>query len=250
MKIELTQSKIARLRERINQGKIKAPVGGRVSKRHRLTGESARVGEPVIDILEDNSIEAILYVPQRIVDEFEIGKDVSINLEPYHQPLRCVVDRFGDSFQMAPTSIKRFYYEGQPLLPVYLTPEQDASQVMAIRIGGTVKRPYEYRKAFGKMVEQVNMAVRQFTSSSDLEATTANINDDHAALNDKSFDLSAAEVVNEPETAVVTKSEAVNNDDDLSMKPPAGTDDPSLSTDESLGFTFVPSTNSNMQESE
>ncbi len=162
-KIELTQSKIARLRARIDQGQIKAPVSGRVSKRHRLTGESARVGEPVIDILEDNSIEAVLYVPQRIVDEFEVGKEVSINLEPYHQPMRCVVDRLGDRFQTAPLSIKRFYFEGQPLLPVYLKPEREVSQIMAIRVGGTVRRPYEYRKAIGKIAEQIMSAFKQLS---------------------------------------------------------------------------------------
>ena len=162
--IELTQAKMARLRVRIDQGQIKSPVSGRVSKRHRLTGESTRVGETVIDILEDNSVEAVLYVPQKLVDEFEIGKEVDVVLEPNKQPMRCTIKRFGDRFGPAPTSIERFYKVNQPLLPVYLTPNQDANQIMSMRIGGTVKRPYDYGNAFNNMIGDWKAYANQFRS--------------------------------------------------------------------------------------
>ena len=171
--IELTEAKTKRLRERIDQGHIKSPVNGRVSKRLLLTGESAKDGEPVIEILEDDSIEAVLYVPQRIVDEFEIGNEISISIEPYDQPLKCIVDRFGDRFQLAPTSLKRYYYEGQPLLPVYLSPDQGSAQAMAMRIGSTVKRPYEYGKAVGKILDHVMSNFRSSSPSSGTGGTPA-----------------------------------------------------------------------------
>ena len=172
--IDLTHSKIKRLRERIDQGNIKAPVSGRVSKRHCLTGESTRDGEKIIDILEDNSVEAVLYVPQRIVDEFEEGEVIEFRLEPHRQPLRGTVCRFGDRFQTAPHSIQRFYYENQPLLPVYLTPEPDSAQLLSARVGGTVKRPYEYRKALGKIVDELKSTVLNRSAPADPNPSISN----------------------------------------------------------------------------
>ena len=179
--IELTQSKIARLRERIDQGKIKAPVSGRVSKRFCLTGESARAGETVIEILEDNSIEAVLYLPQRTVDEFEVGREMDVTLEPHRRPLRCTIARLGGRFETAPESIKGYYYENQPLLPVYLKPGPEASPLMEIRVGGTIKRPYEYRKAVAKMMQEIKMAWDSWCSPS-IQTAAADSNREHSPL--------------------------------------------------------------------
>ena len=158
--IELSKSKIARLRERIEKGKIVSPVNGRVSKRHRLIGESAKSNEVVIEILEENSIQAVLYVPQRVVEDYELGEEIEISLEPYAQEILCTVDRFGDQFESAPNSVKRFYHVNQALLPVYLTPKHETQTLLAARVGGTVKRPYQYskgiQKIFSDSMETVN----------------------------------------------------------------------------------------------
>jgi len=61
------------------------------------------------------------------------------------------VDRFGDRFEAAPKSIQRFYHINQALLPIYLTPNHDTQHMLAARVGGTVKRPYEYKKGLEKL---------------------------------------------------------------------------------------------------
>lgn len=160
--IDLSKSKITRLRERIDKGKIVSPVNGRVSKRHRLIGESAKSSEVVIDILEENSIQAVLYVPQRVIEDYEVGKEVEISLEPYAQKIRCTVDRFGDRFESAPHSIERFYHINQPLLPVYLTPNHDTHNLLAARVGGMVKRPYEYSKGLSKVFSDSKETVKSW----------------------------------------------------------------------------------------
>ena len=149
--IELSKSEIGRLRQRIAQGQIKSPVNGRVSKRHRMIGESAKAGEVVIEVLEENSIQAVLYVPQSLVEDYEIGKAVEISLEPYAQKIQCTVDRFGDRFEVPPPSIERYYHVNQALLPVYLSPKHETQHLLAARVGGTVKRPYEYKKGLEKL---------------------------------------------------------------------------------------------------
>ena len=160
--IELSKSEIGRLRERIAQGQIKSPVNGRVSKRHRLIGESAKSGEVVIDVLEENSIQAVLYVPQSVVEDYEIGKTVEISLEPYKQKIECTVERFGDRFETAPASIERFYHINQALLPVYLTPNHETQHLLAARVGGTVKRPYEYQKGIKKLYAETREKVQEW----------------------------------------------------------------------------------------
>ena len=149
--IELSKSEISRLRQRIGQGQIKSPVNGRVSKRYRMIGESAKAGEVVIEVLEENSIQAVLYVPQSVIEDYEVGKEIEISLEPYQQKIHCTVDRFGDRFENAPSSIERFYHINQALLPVYLNPNHETQHLLAARVGGTVKRPYEYSKGLEKL---------------------------------------------------------------------------------------------------
>jgi multidrug resistance efflux pump len=154
-KIDRTQSEMTRLRQRIEQGQLRAPVSGRVTKRFCLTGEAVSQGDPVLEILEDNSIEAVLYVPQRLTDEFEVSTEVEILLEPCQYPLTCTVRRVGDRFEPAPSSIARYYHSNQYLLPVYLEPHAECNQLMAMRIHGTVKRPYEWTKAIQRNLEDL-----------------------------------------------------------------------------------------------
>lgn len=182
--IELAQSKIARLRQRIDQGKIRAPVSGRISKRHCLTGESAKSGDAIIEILEDNSVEAVLYLPQRIVDEFDVGNEMEITLEPNREPLRCTIVRMGNQFEKAPESIKGYYYENQPLLPVFLKPGPEAGPLMETRVGGTVKRPYEYRKGLAKLTNEVTSAIQKWQQGESSAGIDTGLRDSEAFVNE------------------------------------------------------------------
>ena len=116
----------------------------------------------MIDVLEENSIQAVLYVPQSVVEDYEIGKTVEISLEPYKQKIECTVERFGDRFETAPASIERFYHINQALLPVYLTPNHETQHLLAARVGGTVKRPYEYQKGIKKLYAQTKEKVQEW----------------------------------------------------------------------------------------
>ena len=213
--IDLSKSKIARLREKIDKGKIVSPVNGRVSKRHRLIGESTKSNEVVVEILEENSIQAVLYVPQRVVEEYEVGKEIEIALEPYAQQIHCTVDRFGNRFESAPTSIKRFYHANQALLPVYLTPSHETQTLLAARVGGTVKRPYEYSKGLEKIFSDSMETVNGWLPEQNQPATTVGSSDAIAPPENQS-----TEPVARPVGAVqiqTTGSPEVNVIDDFSL---------------------------------
>lgn len=146
VKIEQIQSERERLRARIDLGQIVAPVSGRITLRTLLTGESVKQGETIVEILEDNSAEAVLYVPQIYTDEFQVGDRVMLTLEPFDKEVPCVVKRLGNQFQPAPNSIERFYQKQQHLLPIHLAPIPEFREEFSMRINGTVKLPYSWNE--------------------------------------------------------------------------------------------------------
>src|SRR5262249_15722812 len=75
-------------------------------------------------------------------DSLAVDKEVSVTVDPYRDPLECKVVRVGDEFEPAPENIKRYYSEGQKLLPVILQPNDDCARWMALRVGGVVKLPH------------------------------------------------------------------------------------------------------------
>ena len=146
VKIEQIQSERERLRARIDLGRIIAPVSGRVTLRNQLTGESVQQGETIVEILEDNSAEAVLYVPQIYTDEFQVGERIMLTLEPFDKEVPCIVKRVGNQFQPAPGSIERFYQKQQHLLPIHLSPVPELREEFSMRINGTVKLPYSWNE--------------------------------------------------------------------------------------------------------
>ncbi len=144
VKIEQIQAARERLRARIDLGRIVAPVSGRVTLRTLLTGESVRQGETIVEILEDNSAEATLFIPQIYTDEFKVGTKIMLALEPFEKEVLCVVKRVGNQFKPAPGSIERFYQKQQHLLPVHVTPTPEYRDEFAMRINGTVKLSYSW----------------------------------------------------------------------------------------------------------
>jgi hypothetical protein len=100
-----------------------------------------------------------------MTDEFQVGKQIEIQLEPYQYPMSCTVRRLGERFEPAPVSISRYYTSQQYLLPVYLTPNAEFNQLMAMKIHGTVKRPYEWDKSLKKSMDQVKQTLSNLSGT-------------------------------------------------------------------------------------
>lgn len=143
-RIETLQAERARLQERLDQGRIRAPTNGLVVKLHLFAGESCKSAEPFILFLEEDSLQVILYVPQKAAGAMSLHSEVDLILDPYPEPLGCTVTRFGDQYEQAPENLKRYYSEGEKLLPVFLQPKDECARWMALRVGGVVKLPYRW----------------------------------------------------------------------------------------------------------
>ena len=133
------QAEIARLRELLNAGQLRAPFDAVVIKRLKLVGERVQPQEPVAEILQVDSLEVVLYMTQDDLTRLEIGDQVQLHVEPYSTPISCQVTRKGGRLVMPPAVIERFYWSNEHLLPVYLKPDREYGDWMSFRLGSVVK---------------------------------------------------------------------------------------------------------------
>jgi multidrug resistance efflux pump len=140
--IEALQAERARLQERLDQGQVRASTNGLVIKTQRFAGESCKPGEPLLSLLEEGSLQVVLYLPQNASTTLAVDRKVDLVVEPYPECLQCTVTRWRDEYEHAPEHLKRYYSEGQKLFPVILQPGEEWSRWMALRVGGVVKLPY------------------------------------------------------------------------------------------------------------
>ncbi len=136
------QAERGRLQQRLDQGQVRAPANGLVVKIHQLAGEHCKADHALVSLLEEGSLQVLLYMPQKASTLLAVGADVNLILDPYPEPLTATVVRLGDQYEPAPEHLKRHYREGQKLLTVYLQPRDEAVRWMALRVGGVVKLPY------------------------------------------------------------------------------------------------------------
>lgn len=148
-RVETALLEWGRLSDYQRLGEIRAPVSGRVVERHPYTGEFVSPSTVIMEVLEEGSIEAVLYVPQRRAREFEIGKSTQLNLPPYRENLEFTVDRVGDQMVPAPPSLKRYYRASERLVPVYASPThghlRDTQGDFSMWLGAEVRLP-RFRK--------------------------------------------------------------------------------------------------------
>ena len=164
-RIETIQSEIERLREKILQGMLLAPVSGRVTRRFMLTGESIKVSEPAVELLEDGSAEAILYVPQERSDQFLVGDTIALELPPFEKPVHCEVLRLSDQMETPPQHIGKYYAQNTVLLPIHMKPLPEYEQFLSFRINGTVKLPIDYQARFIELLNNTKKTVLSLAES-------------------------------------------------------------------------------------
>ncbi len=135
VKTENLLAEMRRLRQRLDEGQILAPVDGLIVKRFHFTGENAAAREPLLSMLESGTLQVVLYMPQRLSKSLAPGDEVQVVVDPHPQQVTCHVERLGDQFESAPESVQIHYRRNQTLLPVYLRPDSTLSAAMALRAG-------------------------------------------------------------------------------------------------------------------
>lgn len=109
------ESEQVRLRDELARGQVRSPVNGTVLTRHCHTGEGAEHLQTLFTILEENSLEIVIYVPQQRIDEFQTDQTLDVSLPPFQDHIACRIARMGDENVSPPrtfngiTLIRRSY---------------------------------------------------------------------------------------------------------------------------------------------
>jgi hypothetical protein len=151
-KLRALQDQIAKHDELTKSLEVRAPVDGKIVKRHFLVGEHTTPAETVFELLESGSVSAVIYLHQDRADVLTIGEQIGLVVPPRSERQHFVVKRIGDHVEGPPTTLIRFYRAQEALVPVYAHPV-DSSKHRGSHttwIGATVSLPrFGYReKAF------------------------------------------------------------------------------------------------------
>lgn len=142
IKLENVQADLDRWQRQFDGGQVCSPVNGVVVKVLRFTGEYSGVADHLLEIVEDGSLEAVMYVPQQQYRVLPMGREVRVWIPSHDRRLTCSVVRRGDQLEAAPANIARYYRRDARLLPVYLRPKQGVSGPQLLCLGAEVKLPY------------------------------------------------------------------------------------------------------------
>jgi multidrug resistance efflux pump len=137
-RIDALRADRARLDQRLAEGRLCAPTNGLVIKITRFAGERCVPAEPLLALLEEGSLQVVLYLPQRSSASLAVGDEINVRVDPYPEPLTCTLLQVAERYETAPESIKRHYAAGQPLLPAVFQPRPESARWMALRVGSIV----------------------------------------------------------------------------------------------------------------
>ncbi|NND98139.1 MAG: biotin/lipoyl-binding protein [Pirellulaceae bacterium] len=141
IRIENLQAELKRTREILQQGAIRAPADGRIIRTHRFVGEYADSTTSIAELFVDGSSELVLYVPQHQVQEFPIGRVVTLHVDPINQKVKCEVRRVAMEMRTAPDALANHYRDHQSLLPIFLSPCDSDGLPSWITLGSEVRLP-------------------------------------------------------------------------------------------------------------
>lgn len=148
-RIKSLQEQIARARQRLESSELRSPASGRVIAIHFFAGEYVLPETPVLDILEDGSLKAVLYLPQRKAQSLAKGDIIDLDLVANAETLCAEVTGFGEQMVAPPPTLQRYYRSNETLLEVFARPRVNADGLQGnkqLRLGSEVRLPDKWVK--------------------------------------------------------------------------------------------------------
>jgi multidrug resistance efflux pump len=102
-KIDMLAGKRARLRQQLASGELRAPTNGVVLRRWKFVGEKCGMDDPAITVVEESSLQIVLYFRQSSSWMPSVGENVSVEVPPNSLTVLCRVERIGSGYEV-PTS--------------------------------------------------------------------------------------------------------------------------------------------------
>lgn len=137
-RIVLLQSELTRIDEQLEEGTLRSTVKGIVVLPDLSPGRQIARLEPVMDVIDRDSLQVTLFVPQDETASFSPESEVRLQVEPQAGEVECRVVSARQRFESAPEAIRKYYSSGEPLLPVRVRPS-DAAVRETLRPGAVAR---------------------------------------------------------------------------------------------------------------
>lgn len=141
LRIEACEAELARCREELGRGGVRATVGGIVVRRESLPGDQVHPGQSLLTLLEDESAVIAIYLPQDAARALAVDQQVRVHVAPWNGTMPFRVERIGQQYRAAPAPISRRFRAEEQLLPVYLRPIGGTENKLAACLGGVATLP-------------------------------------------------------------------------------------------------------------
>ena len=141
VRIQTLQRELKRLRQRAEQGHVRAPVNGKIIKTRRFTGEFADPSQPIFELLVDGSLQAVMYVPQASAQHVVAGAEMNVFVVSLQVQVSGEVVRIGERMERPPVNLERYYHKDARLLPVYVQLIQRQDYPQQLHLGSEVRLP-------------------------------------------------------------------------------------------------------------
>ena len=119
-------------------------------KKYRFTGEFAKAGERVVDVLEDGSLQVDLFLPASAAGQYLVGQEMPVQLDARGGSVVCKISRVGRQLEPAPPVLKRFFRRDEPLLALQLELPPRWRLKDDLPLGSIAKVPSDFASLFGQ----------------------------------------------------------------------------------------------------
>jgi multidrug resistance efflux pump len=123
------QSELVEIESLIHSAQIVAPVDGRIVKRHCHAGEYVDSREPIVELLQSGSIEAVVYLPQHHASLLAINDEVQLVVTPLGEKQTFRVRRISPELVPPPQSLQANYRAFKGLVRVRAEPIDSANDL-------------------------------------------------------------------------------------------------------------------------
>lgn len=104
------------------QKEVRAPASGRIIHRKHLPGEFVEIGSELLELLEDGSMEAQVFVTQEQASRFCVGSQLQLEVPPHRSKLPFEIVRVEDETSNVPDHAIRYYPRNARLVALVVKP--------------------------------------------------------------------------------------------------------------------------------
>ncbi|MBF0357928.1 MAG: efflux RND transporter periplasmic adaptor subunit [Magnetococcales bacterium] len=106
--VEKAEADLAIMQTTLAMCSLKAPYGGRVVERKAQVYQSVTPGQPLLEILDDSSLELRLIIPSRWINWLKIGSSFTIHLDETNKSYDAQITKIGSRIDPASQSLTLF----------------------------------------------------------------------------------------------------------------------------------------------